>query len=120
MNVKANKIISEIPGVEELFVFPVVVMSHCPLEQYGQNMHVMLMKRLRFRVPLNDLYLGREFDDSTIKSVIEDRLRDTNCEYRSYINDQIVAKVLAANNVVARFSGRMEWGARALGNRSIC
>lgn len=32
---------------------------------------------------------------------------------------KVVAKLLAKGNIVARFSGRMEFGARALGNRSI-
>lgn len=64
-------------------------------------------------------YLGPQFDERDI-----DRLKikfHAVCEhYPSY--DQLctkTARLLAEGNVVGWFQGRMEWGPRALGNRSI-
>jgi carbamoyltransferase len=121
MNVKANKLVSEIDSVDEFFVFP-----SCGDESLSFGAVWSEYARLageqagKAREPLQDLYLGREFDDSTIKMAIDVRIDGTGSEVRRYEDiDRTVARVLAGNNVVARFSGRMEWGARALGNRSI-
>lgn len=121
MNVKANKLVGEIESVDELFIFP-----SCGDESLSFGAVWLEYARLagersgKSREPLQHLYLGREFDDATIKSIVEQRVVGTVCEVRRYDDiDRTVARVLACNNVVARFSGRMEWGARALGNRSI-
>lgn len=121
MNVKANKLVGELDSVDELFIFP-----SCGDESLSFGAVWSEYSRLagedagKAREPLQHLYLGREFDDSTIKAIVEQRITGTDCEVRRYDDiDRTVAKVLASNNVVARFSGRMEWGARALGNRSI-
>jgi carbamoyltransferase len=121
MNVKANKLVGEIDSVDELFIFP-----SCGDESLSFGAVWLEYARLageragKSREPLQHLYLGREFDDATIKSIVEHRVVGTDCDVRRYDDiDRMVARVLARNNVVARFSGRMEWGARALGNRSI-
>jgi carbamoyltransferase len=64
-------------------------------------------------------YLGPEFDDGDIMRVA----RRYQAPYRLYPDfDQLcreVAALLAQGQVVGWFQGRMEWGPRALGNRSI-
>lgn len=121
MNVKANKVVGEIDGLEEFFVFP-----SCGDESLSFGAVWSEYARLSgeeagmAREPLRHLYLGREYDDSAIMGAIDARNVGTGCEVRRYEDiDRTVARVLAGNNVVARFSGRTEWGARALGNRSI-
>lgn len=121
MNVKANKLVGELDDVDELFVFP-----SCGDESLSFGAVWSEYARLsgeeagKAREPLRHLYLGREFDEPAIKVAIDARIAGTGCEVRRYEDiDRTVARVLAGNNVVARFSGRMEWGARALGNRSI-
>jgi carbamoyltransferase len=42
-----------------------------------------------------------------------------NCTIRQNFTLKEIAKLLSKNYVIGRFSGRMEFGARALGNRSI-
>jgi carbamoyltransferase len=70
------------------------------------------------RHELKHSYLGPEFSDARIQSV----LQNTGLEYskldRAALLDS-VADQIAAGNVVGWFQGRMEWGPRALGNRSI-
>ena len=63
-------------------------------------------------------YFGPEFSDSRI----ERALKENNLRYRKLERTPLlesVANQLAAGAVVGWFQGRMEWGPRALGNRSI-
>jgi len=71
-------------------------------------------------------YLGPEFTDRDIKQVLENhRMEFENqcCRIEkfqdSHLLCQVTAKHIADGKVVGWFQGRMEWGPRALGNRSI-
>jgi carbamoyltransferase len=67
---------------------------------------------------MKNSYLGPEFSDSRI----ETDLRQASLSYRKLERQPLldaVAEQIAAGNVVGWFQGRMEWGPRALGNRSI-
>ena len=71
------------------------------------------------RHALDHLFLGPEYDREDIKQVLE------NCKlrFRYLTTDETVidtaVKRLNDNQIVAWFQGRMEFGSRALGNRSI-
>jgi carbamoyltransferase len=70
------------------------------------------------RHELKNAYLGPEFSDSRIQSA----LRNAGLKYHKLERGALVdaiAEQIAAGNVVGWFQGRMEWGPRALGNRSI-
>lgn len=64
-------------------------------------------------------FLGPEYDDKNILGVI----KKYNGKYTYYENfddlTKIIAAKLAEGNVVGWFQGKMEFGPRALGNRSI-
>jgi len=65
-------------------------------------------------------YLGPDVRDPEIEAVI--RGRDLAARYRVSEHAAIeekIADLLVSDGVVARCAGRMEFGARALGNRSI-
>jgi carbamoyltransferase len=67
---------------------------------------------------MKNAYLGSEFSESRIRSALE----SAGLEYRRVEREQLleeVAEQIASGNVVGWFQGRMEWGPRALGNRSI-
>lgn len=68
---------------------------------------------------LKDAYLGPEFSPKEIKSFLE----ENNIRYSEFKNKRTLIKKTAhliyKNNVVGWFQGRMEWGPRALGSRSI-
>ena len=67
--------------------------------------------------PLGDVYLGTGYDEAQIVRAIEAAgLPATH--HPGTVEDEVAAQ-LARGKVVARFSGRMEYGPRALGNRSI-
>lgn len=68
---------------------------------------------------MNGTYLGPDYSEKEIQSMN----KRTNAHYRKYedFNEltSFVASKLAEGNVVGWFQGRMEFGPRALGNRSI-
>jgi len=70
------------------------------------------------RCELKHSYLGPEFSESRI----EGDLKKAGLRYTSLEREPLLEKVadqIAQGNVVGWFQGRMEWGPRALGNRSI-
>ncbi len=70
------------------------------------------------RHELKSSYLGPEFSDSRIQSA----LQGAGLEYRKLERSALLeetAEQIAAGNVIGWFQGRMEWGPRALGTRSI-
>jgi carbamoyltransferase len=78
--------------------------------------HATLQQPRRYQ--MKNSYLGPEFSDSRIES----DLKQADLSYRTLEREPLldaVAEQMAAGNVVGWFQGRMEWGPRALGNRSI-
>jgi carbamoyltransferase len=78
--------------------------------------HARLQQPRRYQ--MKDSYLGPEFSDSRIES----ELKKADLGYRKLARQPLldaVAEQIVAGNVVGWFQGRMEWGPRALGNRSI-
>jgi carbamoyltransferase len=67
---------------------------------------------------LKDSYLGNGFSDSVIKSELDRYEIDFQELDREMLLDK-TADEIKNGNVVGWFQGRMEWGPRALGNRSI-
>lgn len=67
---------------------------------------------------MKNAYLGPEFSEARIRSALESAGLEYRALDREALLDQIAGQI-AAGNVVGWFQGRMEWGPRALGNRSI-
>src|SRR6266850_103288 len=118
MNVKANKLIMELPEVQELFVYP-----SCGDETnaMGAASFVYAERAGTAKItPLTDVYWGPEYTNAEIETAIRgfafrapvDVARHEPVEPR-------VARLLAEGAIVARFKGREEFGARSLGNRAI-
>ncbi len=69
-----------------------------------------------------DLQRGSYLGPSWTTDQIEDWLKKNNYPYTRYANDDVLdeaSELLASEKVVGWFSGRMEFGPRALGARSI-
>jgi carbamoyltransferase len=66
--------------------------------------------------PLRDVYLGPEFSNDVIADALK---RAQLAATMPRPISAAIARLLAEGKVVARFDGRMEYGPRALGNRSI-
>lgn len=114
MNVKANKRISELPEVDSFEAFP-----SCGDETLSMGA-LYLESASRFGdaavKPLDHFYLGDAPQESEVVSALK------KCKYyyeRPADIADAVARLLAEGHPVARCAGPMEFGARALGNRSI-
>jgi carbamoyltransferase len=116
MNVKANMLVAQMPEVEDLFIFP-----SCGDEStaIGSAYWAYFHTQGHRPAPLLNLYLGPAYDDE-VSQFMEVQKRDEKYQVKKPdCIEERVADLLAQGKVVARFKGRMEWGARALGNRSI-
>jgi carbamoyltransferase len=116
-NVKFNQRVHELDEVDDLFVHPAMDDSglavggaFAALAEEPANDPRRLLQRLK------DIYFGPQYGDSEIRECIESF--GFQATYEAKITD-VVAKLLAEGHVVARFTGRMEYGPRALGHRSI-
>ena len=71
------------------------------------------------RLPkMNDVYWGTEYSDDDVETF----LKNENLPYEKLDESQLidtVSSLLEGENVIGWFQGRMEFGPRALGNRSI-
>jgi carbamoyltransferase len=70
------------------------------------------------RQQLDHAYLGPEFSESQIEAA----LKSAGIKYQRLARRPLLDKVtdeMVQGNVIGWFQGRMEWGPRALGNRSI-
>lgn len=66
----------------------------------------------------NNVYVGPQFSENQIKSFLNSK-NIQNVRYERSELLKRVAKLISEKNIVGWFQGRMEWGPRALGNRSI-
>jgi len=121
MNVKANQKIMELPGVKSLFIFP-----SCGDESTAIGAAYYVYQNAReydnslSRIEsIEELYFGPEFTEKEISMELK------KPKYKKYkvrkvtAMEKEIASLISNRKIVARFAGRMEWGARALGNRSI-
>ena len=116
-NVKFNQRVHELGEVDDFFVHPAMDDSGLAVggafaalaEAPGADPTYLLQR-------LKNVYFGTSYSDDEIRQCIEAFGLPATCE--SQITD-VVARLLAEGRVVARFTGRMEYGPRALGHRSI-
>jgi len=88
--------------------------------QYSYFCHEKNRREIQFDAERiqNNIYLGPSFSNDEIKLYLD----TNNIEYKFFEREELLetsAKLITEGNVVGWFQGRMEWGPRALGNRSI-
>jgi carbamoyltransferase len=114
-NVKLNQRLKELPGVAAIFIHPNMGDGGCGtgaalMEFTGGEWGGPLAS------PIPDVFLGPSFSTDEIA----DALRRSHLPFTAYTPiEPKIAALIAGGKVVARFNGRMEYGPRALGNRSI-
>jgi carbamoyltransferase len=120
LNVKLNQKIIARPEVKELFVQPAA-------SDAGTAVGAAAWVSQRYGVPVEKMehvYLGPEYSNEDVIAAIAQygRKRGVRLDWEKIESDALpgkVAGILAEGNPVAWFQGRMEFGPRALGNRSI-
>ncbi len=122
MNVAANKRVLELPCVDKLFVFPSCGDDTTAIgAAYQVYADVCRDEGREIDIPpIEGFYLGDDFTDADVSITVDAaRERFTFDAERVKDIDGETGALMAAGEVVARCQGRMEFGARALGNRSI-
>ena len=113
LNVKCNKRLIETLGADgELFVQPAASDAGTALGAATYAAH-QLGDTIK---PMEHAYLGPEYSNEEIEAAL--KTRGIRYEKVSSITG-VASDLLAKGEVVAWFQGRMEFGPRALGNRSI-
>ena len=116
LNCVANARIQERTPFEHIFVQPAAGDAGGAVGVAYHIFNSLLENKRNF--VWHDAFLGPEFADAEIK----DYLDSIGAPYVSHEQAELLtltARLIAEQNVVGWFQGRMEWGPRALGNRSI-
>ena len=112
-NVKLNQRINQLPEVDYLFVHPGMGDEGLPVGAAlacSAELGVYALSRIE------NVYWGPGFDDAQAERALE----GAGFPYQR-VSDipRRIAELLAARKIVARCTGRMEYGPRSLGHRSI-
>ncbi len=117
-NVKLNQRVAALPEVDSVFVFPGMSDTGNSVGAALLDMQAADPDALRDAEPLVDVYLGPQYDDAAI----EQALAAAGLTGTRLGEDELVATAARAihdGRIVGWFQGRMEFGPRALGNRSM-
>lgn len=121
LNVKANKLITELDEIDSLFVGPGANDESLSL---GAAFQHLVLRSAAAGTSAGDLapfpgaYLGDAFDDDEIEKLVMAERSKEQWKVEKAAPARL-AEVLDDGGVIGRFAGRMEFGPRALGNRSI-
>lgn len=113
-NVKLNQFIAKIPGVE--FVYVHQNMGDGGLALGGAALHASIIQNKHICKKPEHVYWGNSYTNEEI----EKELKKENIQYEFVPDIEVrIAQLMADSKVIGRFYGGMEYGPRALGNRSI-
>lgn len=116
LNVTANSRIKNETPFENLFIQPAAGDAGAALGAAAYVYHTHLKQPREF--VMNSCALGPAYTERTIEVL----LRNRRAKYRKLEKNELIKEVaqkLASGQIVGWFQGRMEFGPRALGNRSI-
>ena len=115
-NVKLNQKIYELEDVDNIYVFP-------QMGDGGNALGGALIKLYEnggsIKYPLKHVYLGPKYSKSEISEVLNRYNTELNITSLNDYTLKLVAKDISDGKYVGIFKGRMEYGPRALGARSI-
>ena len=116
LNIKANKLISELNNVHKFFVPSA---GGDESQSIGSALYLFnkLDKKNKFELPLHD-YHGPPIDDS-LNNIIHKLNLEKDFVIKNNISNLEIAEFLKNDLIIGRCNGRAEFGPRALGNRSI-
>jgi carbamoyltransferase len=120
LNVKANKRLRELPVIDDIFFYPACDDGGMPVGAALEG-YVNLCRRDGLKIdvpPLADLYYGMEHSNEEIDRLLNEAKMRAKPQYVDDVDAEI-GEMISKGKIVGRFSGRDEWGPRALGNRSI-
>ncbi len=119
MNVKANMLIQNLPEVNSMYVMPSAsdesLSIGAALYHYYKNNNIFNNEN----GILENLYLGEDIKDSSVKLALKELKRNVSLSVIENNVENKIIDLLKEGEPIAICKGKAEWGARALGNRSI-
>lgn len=112
-NCKLNGLILKRDYIKNIFIHPNAGDGGCAI---GAALELYSHLGYKSKGLMNHSYYGPEYSNEEIKKAIDKF--NLEAEYYDDITG-IAAELMAKGNIIGWFQGRMEWGPRALGNRSI-
>ena len=117
-NVRLNQLLKELPNVANIFIQP--AMSDAGLSLGAAVLGERETSKRNAFFSMSDTYLGVDFSNE-IPTFIENL--ETKHPHLTVLKSEnpveIIAQFLMEDKIVGFYAGRMEWGPRALGRRSI-
>lgn len=110
-NVKLNQRIFEIEGVRQIFVYPNMGDGGC-----GTGAALYHAWPGGIKPSISSPYFGPEYSETEMEAAL--KAEGLTYTRPSYLAAE-AAQLIHSGQVLARYDGRMEYGPRALGNRSI-
>lgn len=122
-NVKLNQRLMELPEVDQIFVFPAMsdaglAVAAAQIATTSTGSSLLNPVPLSSRAPLRDVYWGPAYDVNEIETI----LKEAGLSYEELSGSERprrAAQWIAEGKILGLFQGRMEFGPRALGARSI-
>ncbi|MEP7299889.1 MAG: carbamoyltransferase C-terminal domain-containing protein [Caldimonas sp.] len=116
-NVKVNQRLREsVPGVRNIYIQPAMGDSGLSLGAAQLCWHRSEPEAVRNF--LEHVFLGPDYSDRETAAVLE-QWKERVVWERHENAEELIGQLLHEGNIVGRFNGPLEWGPRALGNRSI-
>lgn len=120
MNIKANQKISELPEVKKMFIMPSCGDESTPIGGCYLGFIRLGKEDVLKNSMVENLYWGPSYTDGDIEKALKKTKAHKFYKVKKYDKiEKKIAALLSQKKIVARLAGRMEFGARALGNRSI-
>jgi len=113
-NVKTNQKIYQIPEVADMYIYPAAGDSGVSIGAVLLDSH--LHEGVKNK-KTEHVYYGTSYSNDYIKSVLDKT--DLKYEYIEDIGSYVGSEIIPNNSMVGWFRGRMEFGPRALGARSV-
>ncbi|MCH8150114.1 MAG: hypothetical protein IH987_19395, partial [Planctomycetes bacterium] len=111
-NVKVNDDLHRRLGMENVYIFP-------HMGDGGLSVGAVLELLQTHPKPFDSVYWGPEFSEEQMEAALRE-VAGSGLRYSREVEiEKTIAARLSEGKVIARFNGRMEFGPRALGNRSI-
>ena len=110
-NVKLNKVLARALNADSVFIFP-------NMGDGGLSIGAALAVQPTSPYKLENVYLGSDTKEAACLAALKEQTENL-VWVRPKNMASAIAKLLVSGKVIARQAGRMEFGPRALGNRSI-
>ncbi len=114
MNIKMNKKLADLKFLKKLYVSP------CGTDDSLSIGACYFLSRQEKPKLLKNIYLGQSLTNNKINlKLLKSKFNSRHFKLRRNVSSKYVAKMLSKGSIIAVARGQEEFGARALGNRSI-